>query len=151
MSEPVHIVCLACLAINRVPAERLGQSPICGNCKKALFAGEPSPLTSTSLHRLIEHNDIPVVVDFWAPWCGPCKSMAPEFARAARELEPEMRLANIDTEAEPSLGSEFDIRSIPTVVLFYTGRERARRSGAMRAADIVRWARETAGQVDASA
>jgi thioredoxin 2 len=142
MTTGIHIVCPECLATNRLPQARLDQAPKCGRCKSALFAGHPISLTGSSFRRQIENNAIPVVVDFWAPWCGPCKMMAPELERAARELEPEFRLAKVDTDAEPSLGSEFDIRGIPTLILFRNAREQARHSGAMRAAEIVAWARK---------
>jgi thioredoxin 2 len=139
MTESLHLVCPGCRAVNRVPAERLRQTPNCGQCHAPLFAGRPVPLTAATFHKFVSRNDIPVVVDFWAPWCGPCKAMAPAFEHAARELEPAVRLAKVDTEAEPSLGSTFGIRSIPTLVIFSHGKEVARHSGAIGTADILRW------------
>jgi thioredoxin 2 len=139
MAETLHIVCPHCTSINRIPAARLGEGPKCGQCHQALFNGQPIELTTANFHRTIGRSDIPVVVDFWAPWCGPCRMMAPEYARAALELEPRVRLAKVDTEAEPALGSEYGIRSIPTLVYFKAGREVDRHSGATSKSDIVRW------------
>jgi thioredoxin 2 len=141
MSEPVHIVCPRCAAVNRVPDARLGEAPKCGACHQPLFSKQPLALTSANLRQHLTANDIPLLVDFWAPWCGPCKVMAPAFEQAAQQLEPRMRLAKVDTEADPMLGSQFGIRSIPTLVLFHRGKEVARQVGAMGAAEIVRWAR----------
>jgi thioredoxin 2 len=141
MSESLHIVCPYCNAINRIPAARIGENPKCGKCHRQLFTAHPIELSAESFEKHLTRNDIPVLVDFWAPWCGPCKMMAPAFAQAARELEPRMRLAKVNTEVEQMLGAHFGIRSIPTLALFQVGRELARQPGAMGAADIVRWAR----------
>ena len=141
MSEKLHIVCPHCDAVNRIPASRLGEQPKCGKCHGPLFEAHPVDLTGARFQRHIGRSDIPVVVDFWAPWCGPCKMMAPAYKQAAAELEPRVRLAKVDTEAEQMLGAQFGIRSIPTLVLFRGGREIARQPGAMGAADIVRWVR----------
>lgn len=139
MSDPRHIVCPHCHAVNRVPSDRLAQAPKCGQCHQPLFSGHPVALTAATFGKHIQRNDIPVLVDFWAPWCGPCKMMAPQFEQAARLLEPRVRLAKVDTEAEQQLGAQFGIRSIPTLALFSGGREIARQPGAMGAQDIVRW------------
>ncbi|WP_026287716.1 thioredoxin TrxC [Thioalkalivibrio sp. ALJ24] len=142
MTDSLHVVCTHCDAVNRIPSRRLEQAPKCGQCHAPLFAGRPVELTAARADRHLERGDLPVLVDFWAPWCGPCKMMGPEFERAAAELEPQVRLAKINTDAEAALGGRFGIRSIPTLVLFEQGREVARQPGAMRAADIIRWARE---------
>ena len=144
MSDALHLVCPHCNAVNRVPAARLGDAPTCGQCKQPLFVGQPLELDAASFDRHIGRNDIPVLVDFWAPWCGPCRMMAPAFAQAAGLLEPQFRLAKLDTEANQAIGARLGIRSIPTLALFRGGREIARQAGAMGAADIVRWARSHA-------
>jgi thioredoxin 2 len=141
MSDSLHLVCPHCHAINRVPAARLGQAPNCGQCHRPLFEAHPLELTAATFGKHISRNDIPVLVDFWAPWCGPCKMMAPQFAQAAGLLEPQVRLAKVNTEAEQGLGAQYGIRSIPTLALFRGGREIARQPGAMGAQDIVNWVR----------
>ncbi len=145
MDQAVHVVCPSCSGVNRVPAARLDASPSCGSCHAALFQRHPVAVTGATFDRQIGRSDLPVIVDFWAPWCGPCKMMAPAFERAAAELEPRMRLAKVDTEAEPGLGARFGIRSIPTLVAFRGGKEIARQSGAMDLAGLVAWARSVCG------
>jgi len=137
----LHVVCPSCGSINRVPAARLAEHPKCGNCGQPLFGGRPIELTAANFDVHVNRNDIPVVVDFWAPLCGPCKMMAPAYEQAAGQLEPHYRLAKVNSEAEPALAGRYAIRAIPTLVLFKGGREAARQSGAMGAADIARWVR----------
>ena len=136
----IHVVCPACTALNRVPAARIGAAPVCGRCKAPLFGGTPIVLDAATFERHAARGDLPLLVDFWAPWCAPCRSMAPEFERAAQRLEPAFRLAKVDTEAQPALASRHAIRSIPTLILFHAGRELARHSGAVGAGEIERWA-----------
>jgi len=137
--DALHIVCPVCHTVNRIPSGRLAQQPRCGKCKHALFTGHPLELTSGHFQQHIARNDIPVVVDFWADWCGPCKMMAPAYAQAAANLEPKVRFAKLNTEQEQDIAAQYHIRSIPTLIMFKAGREIARQSGAMQAGEIVRW------------
>lgn len=139
MSEILNIACPHCGVTNRVPAARLGQSPRCGRCKRPLFAGAPTEPDSAAFESLIGNTDIPVVVDFWAAWCGPCKMMAPVFAEAAARLEPHYRFVKIDTERAPGLSQRYGIRSIPTLLVLKGGREVARQAGAMDLGRLEAW------------
>ena len=139
MNDMLHIVCPDCASVNRLPSARLTQGPRCGKCKNMLFSGHPVELTSATFERHLSRSDIPVVVDFWAAWCGPCKMMAPAFAQAAVQLEPRVRLAKLNTEQEPAISQQFGIRSIPTLVIFRGGREIARQSGALDINRLISW------------
>ncbi len=139
-----RVVCPECNTINAIPENRLQDNPHCGKCKTPIFKAQPVELNGASFDRHVSGNDIPLLVDFWAPWCGPCLTMAPAFKEAASTLEPVVRLAKLNTEEEQAVGARFGIRSIPTLVLFHKGREVARQAGAMMAGDIIRWTRSQA-------
>ncbi|MBT8048730.1 MAG: thioredoxin TrxC [Xanthomonadales bacterium] len=135
----IHVTCAKCNAINAVPSKRLEENPLCGKCKSPVLNAHPVELNTAGFERFIAKNDMPVLVDFWAPWCAPCRTMAPAFEQAASVLEPTVRLAKLNTEDEQMIGAQYGIRSIPTMILFDKGREVARQSGALMAGDIVRW------------
>jgi thioredoxin 2 len=136
--DSMILACPRCNAGNRVPRARLDEAPNCGRCHAPLFDGHPAALNQAALEAQLR-GDLPLLVDFWAPWCGPCRTMAPQFEAVAASLEPHVRFAKVDTEAQPALGNQYGIRSIPTLVLFRGGREVARQSGVVGAAQIRQW------------
>ena len=138
-SQQVHVVCGHCDSVVRLPADRLSESPRCPKCHSTLFEGTPITLTAANFDKHVGRSDLPLVVDFWAPWCGPCLAMAPFFEKTARQLEPKLRFAKLDTEEHRAPAAKFNIRSIPTMIVFRGGREIGRHSGAMDAAGLARW------------
>ena len=133
------IICPSCQSKNRVPVEKLEARPVCGRCKEPLFQGHPVELDSAGFQRMVEHSEQPVLVDFWAPWCGPCVQMAPQLAAATQRLEPQVRVIKVDIEANQDVGAAHRVQSIPTLAVFHGGREIARRQGAVGAMEIVRF------------
>ncbi len=141
MSQSLHIACPHCATTNRVPAIRLTERPNCGACRKPLFSGHPVALSAETFDRHLR-ADLPLVVDFWAPWCGPCRAMAPAFEQAATQLEPSLRLAKLNTDEETAIAGRYGIRSIPTLMIFKNGQEVARQAGALPASALVEWIRQ---------
>jgi thioredoxin 2 len=142
MTDTVHVVCPHCDGINRVPREKLAAGGQCGACHRPLFSGEPLNLNQARFQRHLSKSDLPILVDVWATWCGPCKVMAPVFAQAARQLEPQLRLVKIDSDKEQALAGQLGIRGIPTLILFKHGQEVARLSGAMDLPNLLAWVRQ---------
>ena len=140
MSARKHVVCSNCLTTNRVPADKLDAGGVCGKCGKPLFTGKPVELTSANFSKIIGNNELPVMVDFWASWCGPCKMMAPVFEQAAQQLEPNLLLAKLNTENEQAIAARYNIRSIPTIAIFSGGRVVAQQAGAMDLRSLTGWA-----------
>ena len=139
MTDKKHIVCTHCSAINRIETSRLADKPVCGKCKKKLFTGSPIELNDQNFTKIISKSDIPIRVDFWADWCGPCKMMAAAFTEASSKLEPNAILAKLNTEQAQQTAAQFGIRSIPSLILFKNGKEVSRKAGAMSAPQIIQW------------
>jgi thioredoxin 2 len=143
MSESLHVACPSCDTLNRMPRSRLGQAGKCGRCGSPLFQGKSLALDARRFAAHAERSDLPLLIDFWAAWCGPCQMMAPVFEQAAVQLEPNVRLGKVNTEAAPDLAARFGIRNIPTLVLIHHGREVGRSAGAMPLSALVGWVRQT--------
>jgi thioredoxin 2 len=139
MTASRHVVCPACATVNRVSAERPAEAAKCGNCRARLFQARPVELNAATFERHLTRDGLPLLVDFWAPWCGPCKAMAPVLEAAAKELEPRLRVAKLDTGAVPEVAARYAVRSIPTIILFKDGQEAARTAGAMPPARLKAW------------
>ena len=152
MSEDArHIVCPHCTSVNRIPGKKDARRAKCGHCHQPLFTGRPVPASAKSFGTHVERNDIPVLVDFWAQWCGPCKAMAPVYERLASEFEPEVRFLKVNTEMEPELAARYNIQSIPTLMLFRKGVVVARQAGAMDAQMLRSWLRRHTASLSSAA
>lgn len=143
----MNISCPHCNVTNRIPEERLQDNPNCGKCKQTIFTGKPLDLTAANYSKQVLQNDLPVLVDCWASWCGPCQQFAPVFDQAAKTFEPQLRLVKLDTEAEQNIAAQLQIRSIPTLILFKNGKEAARMSGAMPLGQLQQWLRQQGVEV----
>lgn len=139
MSESIHVVCGQCDTVVRVPSDRTGEAPRCPKCRAPLFDGQPITLRTASFDKHATRNDLPLVVDVWAPWCGPCRMMAPHFEEAARRFGTRARFAKVNSDEEPALATRFGIRGIPTLLVFQGGKERARQTGAMDSRTLSQW------------
>ena len=139
MSEQVEVPCTRCAAVVRIPKDRLGDGPRCPQCHTAFFGGHPLEVDASTFQRQLERSELPLVVDFWAPWCGPCRMMAPAFEAAAHKWEPRVRFLKVTTDEVPELASRFGIRGIPTLLVFKQGKEAARQSGAMNGQQLDQW------------
>lgn len=146
MGPDTHVVCGHCQAVVRVPTRKLKQAPHCSRCHAPLFGEHPPSLTAAAFDTHVQRSDLPIVIDFWAPWCGPCLTMAPRFEQVAKQMEPRARFAKINSDEEPSLAARFNIRSIPTLMVFRSGREIARQTGAMEASALTRWLEDVFGR-----
>ena len=143
MSKPLKCTCLECGAVGRFPADKIGDRPKCGKCGAWLINGKVAEIDLATLAKAAKNDDVPLVVDFWAPWCGPCRMMAPQFMMAAEKMDPHVRFAKINTEAHPKASQRYNIRGIPTMALFKGGREAARQSGAMQSPQIQAWVKKS--------
>jgi thioredoxin 2 len=135
-----HVACPHCAATNRIPTDRLSDDPVCGRCGEALLDGQPVELSDTDFDKVVAASDLPVVVDFWAPWCGPCRQMAPQFEQAARTLKGKALFVKLNSDDNPRISARFGVRSIPTLVKLQKGNEVARVAGARPAGQIVQFA-----------